>query len=125
MKYIQYLVLPLFFTPLFADEVENKVKALALRGIDLATNLHYQEADNVFKEIVQLQPKNPRGYFLRSATYFWMFSEDVKNEEVGDKFRDLSYKAAEVAEERLDENHPTDFESPERFKRRASNRTVA
>jgi len=26
---------------------------------------------------VELQPNNPRGYFLRSAIYFWMFSEDV------------------------------------------------
>jgi len=104
MKYIRYLFLILFCIPLFADEVENKVKELALKGIDLASNLHYQEADDIFKEIVELQPNNPRGYFLRSAIYFWMFSEDVKNEEVGVKFRDLSYNAAEVAETRLDEN---------------------
>jgi tetratricopeptide (TPR) repeat protein len=33
-----------------------------------------------------------------------MFSEDIKNEEVGDKFRDFSYQAVEIAEERLDKN---------------------
>ncbi len=104
MKLIQLILILSLCFPLFADEEEDRVRDLALKGIDLATNLHYQEADDIFKEIVRLQPKNPRGYFLRSATYFWMFSEDVKNEEIGDKFRDLSYEAAEVAEARLEEN---------------------
>lgn len=104
MKQVQYLFLILVCLPLYADETENRVKVLALRGIDLATNLQYNEADEVFLEIVRLQPKNPRGYFFRSATYFWMFSEDVKKEEIGDKFRDLSYQAVEIAEARLEEN---------------------
>jgi hypothetical protein len=72
--------------PLAADDQETIIEQLALKGIDLATNLHYKEADAVFEEIVKLEPGNPRGYFLRSATYFWMYSEDIKNEEVGNKF---------------------------------------
>jgi tetratricopeptide (TPR) repeat protein len=33
-----------------------------------------------------------------------MFSEDIKNEQIGEKFRDHSFRAAEVAEERLKKN---------------------
>jgi tetratricopeptide (TPR) repeat protein len=83
---------------------ETDALNLALKGIDLGTNLHYKESYEVFQKLIELEPENPRGYFLRSAIYFWMFSEDVKNEEVGDKFRDLSYEAVEVGEARLEKN---------------------
>ena len=96
--------------PLSADDNKDKIGELALKGIDLATTLHYAEADSLFEEIVKLEPANPCGYFLRSATYFWMFSEDIKNETVGDKFRDLSYQAADIAEARLDEK-PDDLDA--------------
>jgi tetratricopeptide (TPR) repeat protein len=88
--------------PLWAQD--STVHYLALKGIDLATNLYYEEAVEVFEQIILLEPENPRGYFLRSAAYFWMFSEDIKNEAIGDKFRDHSFQAAEIAEDRLDEN---------------------
>jgi len=96
--------------PLSADDKKETIRQLALKGIDLATMLHYAQADSVFEKIVKLEPENPCGYFLRSATYFWMFSEDTKNEVIGDKFRDLSYQAAEIAEDRLDER-PDDIEA--------------
>lgn len=83
---------------------DSTLRKLAVKGIDLATNLHYREADAVFQKIIQIDPKNPCGYFLRSATYFYMFSEDTKNETIGYKFRDLSYEAVEVAEARLEED---------------------
>jgi len=83
---------------------DSTALALALEGIDLGTNLHYKESYEVFQKLIELEPDNPRGYFLRSAIYFWMFSEDIKNEEVGNKFRDLSYEAVEIAEARLEEN---------------------
>ena len=57
---------------------------LILKGIDFASTLKYEEAIEVFDKIIQLQPENPRGYFLKSATYFWIFSTDMHNEEVGD-----------------------------------------
>jgi tetratricopeptide (TPR) repeat protein len=88
-------------TPAAQDSTAHK---LALKGIDLGTNLHYKESYEVFEQLIKLEPDNPRGYFLRSAIYFWMFSEDIKNEEIGNKFRDLSYEAVEIAEARLEEN---------------------
>ncbi len=86
------------------QDQDSTLRKLAVKGIDLATNLHYREADAVFQKIIQMDPKNPCGYFLRSATYFYMFSEDTKNETIGYKFRDLSYEAVEVAETQLEED---------------------
>ncbi len=83
---------------------DSQAHQLALRGIELGTNLKYKEAYEVFQQLIQLEPENPRGYFLRSAIYFWMFSEDIKNEEVGNKFRDLSYEAVEIAEAKLEKD---------------------
>ena len=96
------LSLILFCTSLRAQD--STALNLAIKGIDLGSNLHYKESYEVFQELIELEPENPRGYFLRSAIYFWMFSEDMKNEEVGEKFRDLSYEAVEIAEAKLDEN---------------------
>ena len=95
---ISFVLIPI----LSADD--STALKLALKGIDLGTNLQYKESYEVFQQLIELEPDNPRGYFLRSAIYFWMFSEDIKNEEVGNKFRDLSYEAVEIAEARLEED---------------------
>ena len=95
-------LLILFCSSLSAQD--STALALALKGIDLGTNLHYEESYEVFQKLIELEPDNPRGYFLRSAIYFWMFSEDIKNEEVGNKFRDLSFEAVEIGEAKLEEN---------------------
>ncbi|TFH01859.1 MAG: DUF3808 domain-containing protein, partial [Calditrichales bacterium] len=103
MKNLFVIILILLLNlPLLAQE--KNIHRLALEGIDLATSLKYKEAAAKFDQLVALQPKNPMGYFMRSAVYFWMFSENPKNTTVGDKFRDLSYQAAEIAEARLEEN---------------------
>jgi tetratricopeptide (TPR) repeat protein len=98
------IISTLFILTNFLSAQDSTALNLALKGIDLGTNLHYKEAYEVFQELIELEPENPRGYFLRSAIYFWMFSEDMKNEEVGNKFRDYSYEAVEIAEAQLEKN---------------------
>jgi len=99
---ILFSIFSLFVTNIGAQD--STALALALRGIELGTNLQYEESYEVFQKLIDLEPNNPRGYFLRSAIYFWMFSEDMKNEEVGNKFRDYSYEAVEIAEAKLEED---------------------
>ena len=100
--FVTLFSLILIGTSLLAQD--SKTLALAIKGLDLGSNLQYKEAYEVFQKLIELEPDNPRGYFLRSAIYFWMYSEDINNEEVGDKFRDLSYEAVEVGEAKLAEN---------------------
>lgn len=76
----------------------------ALQGIDLAAALEYEKAITVFDQLIQADPENPRGYFLKSAAYFWMFSADMHNQKIGDAFKEISYQAVEVAKKRLEEN---------------------
>jgi tetratricopeptide (TPR) repeat protein len=106
MKQIFIFIIFLFFGShiLHAQVSEDSLHHLALRGIDLATMLQYKEAFESFEKMVKLAPDDPRGYFLRSAVYFWMFSTDMHNEELGERFKDLSYEAVEVAEQRLDKD---------------------
>jgi tetratricopeptide (TPR) repeat protein len=107
MKQFKFIIILIFLICQgisYAGTQDSTIHNLTIRGIDLATNLYYEEADSIFDEIIRLDPTNPHGHFMKAAIYFWMFSEDIKNEKIGDKFRDLSYAAVDVAAARLDEN---------------------
>jgi len=77
---------------------------LIINGIDYASTLQYEKAIKCFDKLITLQPDNPRGYFLKSAAYFWIFSTDMHDESVGDTLKEWSFKAVEVAEKCLDKN---------------------
>jgi len=97
-----YLLALLLIT--FARAEEKTIHQLALEGIDFASTLQYKKAALAFDKIIEREPDNPQGHFLKSAVYFWMFSTDMNNEELGEEFKNLSLKAVEVAEQRLEEN---------------------
>ena len=82
----------------------DSTQQLIIKGIDFASTLQYEKAIKVFDQLIQSEPENPRGYFLKSATYFWIFSTDMHNESVGDTLKELSLQAIDVAENRLDDN---------------------
>jgi len=81
----------------------DSTQQLIIKGIDFASTLQYENAIKVFDQLIQNEPNNPRGYFLKSATYFWIFSTDMHNEAVGDTLKELSLQAIDVAENRLDD----------------------
>jgi tetratricopeptide (TPR) repeat protein len=96
------LIILLYHLPTFA--AEDSLHTLANQGIDLAATLQYEKAITVFDQLIREDPENPRGYFLKSAAYFWMFSADMQNQKIGDIFKQISYQSVEVAEKRLEEN---------------------
>lgn len=87
---------------------KEKIHQLAIEGIDLIYDMQFEKALGKFDEIVKLEPDNPKGYFLRSAVYYWMFMVDIstasRNENNEQKFIELSFAAIEIAEEKLGEN---------------------
>lgn len=83
---------------------EKTLHQLALEGIDYASTLQYKKAAAVFDRMIAREPDNPQGHFLKSAVYFWMFSADMHNEALGEEFKNLSLKAVEVAEKKLDKD---------------------
>jgi len=107
MKMKTHTLLILLFLFLFLQvsyATNDSLHTMAIRGIDYASSLKFTKANEIFDRMIAMDPKNPQPYFLKSATYFWMFSSDMHNEALGEEFKDHSYKAVEVAEERLDEN---------------------
>ncbi len=97
----------LLFTLVFAALLpaqDKTVHQLAMDGIDFASTLQYRKAAAVFDQIIALEPDNPKGHFLKSAVYFWMFSTDMQNEELGEEFKNLSLQAVDVAEKALEKN---------------------
>lgn len=105
-KISKYLILIIIFS-IFVIDVNaqpDSTHQLTLQGIDYASTLQYEKAIDVFDKIISLEPNDPKGYFLKSAAYFWVFSTDMHNESVGDTLKEWSFKAVEVAEARLDEN---------------------
>ena len=85
----------------FIQGQDRTIHDLSLEGIDYASTLQYKKAVAVFDRIIEREPDNPQGHFLKSAVYFWMFSADMHNEQLGEEFKDLSLKAVEVAERSL------------------------
>jgi tetratricopeptide (TPR) repeat protein len=84
--------------------MNDTLHVMALRGIDFASSLQFDKAVKTFDQMIEMEPENPRAHFLKSATYFWMYSADMHNEELGEEFKNLSYKAVEVAEARLEKD---------------------
>lgn len=77
---------------------------MGTRGMELVYNMKYNEANTVFDEIIKLEPQNAYGYFLKSVCYFWMFQNYPKDENIGEKYKNITFKAVEIAEEMLDKN---------------------
>jgi tetratricopeptide (TPR) repeat protein len=103
-KNIPSVVLLIFIINFQSLAAEDSLRLLAEQGIDLAATLQYEKAIAAFDQLIRAEPENPRGYFLKSAAYFWMFSADMHNQQIGDIFKQISYQAVDVAEKRLEEN---------------------
>jgi tetratricopeptide (TPR) repeat protein len=101
---ILFVILLSIFSISETQAQADSTQQLIIEGIDFASTLQYEKAIEVFDKLIILEPDNPRGYFLKSATYFWIFSTDMHNEAMGDTLKEWSLKAVEVAEDRLDEN---------------------
>lgn len=72
--------------------------------MEFVYDMKYKEANALFDEIIKLEPKNPYGYFLKSVCYFWMFQNSPADYNIGEKYKDITFKAIDAAEEVLDKN---------------------
>ncbi len=98
-------VIVLFFSvcsTVFAQK--SRIAELRKNGLELVYNLEFEKANALFDSMIIIEPENAQGYFLKSGNYFWRFSLNTQNTEIGETFRELSFKAVEVAEEMLDKD---------------------
>ncbi len=72
------------------------------RGVNLTLNMRFEQAIALFDSLIRQDPQDPAGYFLKSAVYFWMYTQDVRMGDVGELFEKISFQGVEVAEKRLE-----------------------
>lgn len=77
------------------------LRELGLKAIKLTHNLQYDEANKIFDEMIRMEPENAMGYFFKSACYYWMEDYSLSS---GKGYRDISFKAADMAKSMLDKN---------------------
>lgn len=82
----------------------SKLSEMGTRGMEMVYNMKYNEANALFDEIIKLEPKNAYGYFLKSVCYFWMYQNYPQDENLKEKYKNITFEAVEVAEEMLDKN---------------------
>ena len=50
------------------DPQEEPVKSLVLQGMDFSFNNRFEEAEQVFDQLIREYPQHPVGYFYKAAT---------------------------------------------------------
>lgn len=83
---------------------QDKITDLGSQGMELVYDMKFNEANNIFDKIIKLEPKNAYGYFLKLVCYFWMCLNNPQDEATTEKYKEISYKTIDVAEEMLDKN---------------------
>ncbi len=102
---IMALLIFIFSEKSFAQhDISNSVK----RGLDLAYQFKWDDAEKVFKGLIAKYPENPESYHYYSGIYLWYFlsSNDEKDLDDFTRYSDL---AIEKGRELLDEK-PEDVE---------------
>ncbi len=97
-----FFLIILNYSILFAQN--SRVDELVNQGIDLVYNMKFEEADIKFDEMIRINPENAQGYFFKSGNYFWWFSINIQNDEIGEKFKEFSFQAVKIAKKMLDKN---------------------
>ena len=100
---ITALLLTLFFVSAAGAESAT-LHELGVKGIDLAHDMQFEEADKIFDEMIRMEPDNAFGYLLKIASF--RLEGQVKG--IGDEqsavFKDLTFKTIHAAENMLNKN---------------------
>ena len=85
----------------------DRLNELAKKGMDLAYDMKFDEAIATFDELIQKDPNDAQGYFLKAACYLWMYGINMNDETLGEKVKAFSLLTADVAKQILkkDENN--------------------
>ncbi len=100
---------PLFYIIVFILAANQPARAalnekLIQRGVDLTLNMRFEQAIALFDSLIREYPQDPAGYFLKSAVYFWMYTQDVRMADVAEQFEKISDQGIEAAEKQLEKN---------------------
>ena len=80
------------------------------RGIDLIYDLHYDEAEAFFTEVIRADPDNPLGYFFRAMVGWWRVLIDLDDRSHDEAFYAHLQECIDVCDRRLKED-PDNFDA--------------
>lgn len=81
------------------QDIERRV----LKGLDACYNFSWDQADQIFKGLIEKYPEDPRGYHFESSIYLWYYLGGNDKNDL-DTFEVYSDKALEFGEAMLNEN---------------------
>jgi tetratricopeptide (TPR) repeat protein len=79
------------------------VHNLTVQGINYLYNMELEKSGDKFKEIKNIVPNDPRGYFFNAIQYYFLYSIERKREYF-DKFFEQSEKVISICEKLIDQN---------------------
>lgn len=81
------------------------IDSLALKGVDLVHQDHFEEAFQVLKEIINNYPQEPAGYVFTAAAYQTLI-DSYRNEKYKDEFEQNIGTAIQKADAKLKNSNP-------------------
>ena len=102
----------ILFTVLLVPEINAQpgtFQELGIKGIELAHDMQFDEADKLFDKMIRMKPDNAFGYLLKLSSFSLMAEIKGIEKEQEEYFKDLTLKTINIAEGMLKKNkHDTD-----------------
>ncbi|HSD64048.1 MAG TPA: tetratricopeptide repeat protein [Ignavibacteriaceae bacterium] len=104
MKLISIPVIILLFTPVLLSQqyIERQISS----GLDACYNFNWEQSDQIFQNLIEKYPDDPRGYQFKSSIYLWYYlgGKDKDNLDEFENYSDLALKKGEAITDK-DENN--------------------
>jgi len=98
-----YTILSFLFLLSAPVKADAQADSQILEGLNLIYNLKFDEAESLFKSIQKANPDDLKGYFYESLIYFYK-ALPSRDENLYNKYIDLSEKVIQKAEDKIDKN---------------------
>jgi len=79
-------------------QAADSTQARIIRGLEFVYNLKFDSADAVFDQLVQDDPRHPRGYFFKSSATFYRIVSGSHSGVLQDEYVKRSEEAIRIAE---------------------------
>ena len=100
---IEAIIFTLLFVTTTSAEPET-LQELGIKGIELAHDMQFDEADKIFDEMIRMEPENAFGYLLKLSSFNLMAEIKGIEKEQGEYLKDLTLKTINIAEGMLEKN---------------------
>ncbi len=74
------------------------------KGIEYVYNLEFEQAENVFRELIRARPRHPAGHFFLAMVTWWRILIDIEDEQYDEQFYNALDGVVDLCDELLDEN---------------------